>query len=78
MRGSGGPGSGRLQPGSDLLGDVEGAAVRVGVEPAAAERLPQYGVVRLLQTLERRTFQPNFLWFTGSSPTSRTGFLEKR
>lgn len=42
-----------------LLRDVEGVAAGVGVEPAAAEGLPQDGVVRLLDPLramtERRT-----------------------
>ena len=40
------------QGGPCLLGDVEGVAVGLGVEPAAAEGLPQDGVVGLLDALQ--------------------------
>lgn len=40
-------------PDVHLLGYVEGTAVGLRMEPAAAEGFPQDGIVRFLQTLEK-------------------------
>lgn len=42
-----------------LLREVEGVAVGLGMEPAAAERLTQDGVVRLLDPLQAMNKQPH-------------------
>lgn len=45
--------------GACLLREVEGVAVGLRVEPAAAERLPQDGVVRLLDALQATNKEPH-------------------